>query len=396
MMYSIIAEPIDTLFFRDGSPFNASENPFLKSMFPPSPHTGYGFSRAVLLLNACKHLESYIRNGCESCEFEDDCPITDVVGDPSRRDGTLQVKGPYVYQSERLFALPQDLTFEKDRTLPKSVRPAFVPDSSVRTDLGAIRLPSVIEGHSFLDEANDYLIPESALIRYLRNEKVEYSTLGRLRTEGKDGKSLVYGENRTGIAIDRSSGTSLEEHLYTIEMLRLGRGVSLWTGVEGLSGSIQEPTSQMTARLGGEAKRVTVQIMDGKSLPDPDVTDQIAETGRLKILLLQHADFGGSWHPPDFEETDRNGRTEWVGTLKGVDMTLVSAKTDKPIHIGGWDTAANRPRPLDALVPAGSVYYMEIDGDLAAKAVEVIHDQHIGLKTNLGFGHVAIGVWSNE
>jgi CRISPR/Cas system CMR-associated protein Cmr3 (group 5 of RAMP superfamily) len=64
MGYAIVARPIDTLFFRDGAPFNAGETGFIKSIFPPTPQTGYGFSRAALLNAFCKRMVEYIKHGC--------------------------------------------------------------------------------------------------------------------------------------------------------------------------------------------------------------------------------------------------------------------------------------------------------------------------------------------
>ncbi|MBD3159182.1 MAG: hypothetical protein GF309_10375 [Candidatus Lokiarchaeota archaeon] len=122
----------------------------------------------------------------------------------------------------------------------------------------------------------------------------------------------------------------------------------------------------------------------------------MASSGRLKIMLLQHADFGGRWYPPGMTRKEGEENVSWEGEVNGVEMTLISAMTGKPVYFGGWDTAKGRPRPLEPLVPAGSVFYFEIDGNLAQKAMDAIHDQHIGQKTNLGFGHAAIGVWSNE
>lgn len=396
MSYSIIADPIDTLFFRDGSPFNAGESPYLKSLFPPSPHTGFGFSRAVVLILMCKNLDSYISGGCNSCDFQKQCPIAEAVGDPSKRNGTLHVQGLYLYGEERYLAAPRDLVVSKEDSPPDTATPAHVPGETVLSDLGNVRFPTAIEGSKFMDDIDDHLIPESLLKSYLQNDTIEYSKLERLRGGESGENPLVYGEDRTGIAIDKTTGASREEHLYSIEMIRLRRGIQLWGGITGLEQGIELPTQPTTARLGGEGKRVKVRLTDGMSLPDPDVTDAIAKSGRLKILLLQHADFGGRWYPRSIERKKDGEGACWQGEINGIDMTLVSAMTGKPVYFGGWDTAKGKPRPLDPLVPAGSVYYFEIDGSLAEEAMDALHDQHIGRKTNLGFGHAAIGVWSNE
>ncbi|MBD3157442.1 MAG: hypothetical protein GF309_01515, partial [Candidatus Lokiarchaeota archaeon] len=347
MSYSIFADPIDTLFFRDGSPFNAGESPYLESIFPPSPHTGFGFSRAVVLILMCKNLDTYIKGGCNGCEFQEDCPITDAVGDPSKRDGTLSVKGLYLFGEERFFPAPRDLVVEKDVSSPKEATPAYVPNTPVQSDLGHVRLPSAKEGSQFLDDVGDHLVPESVLGRYLQNEPIDYSQLKRLRNDESEKKPMIYGEGRTGIAVNESTGASLEKHLYSIEMIRLRKGMQLWSGISGLKKGIDLPTKTTTARLGGESKRVRVNLAEGLDLAEPSITDEIASSGRLKIMLLQHADFDGQWYPPCMTRKEGDENVSWDGEVNGVQMTLVSAMTGKPVYFGGWDTAKGRPRPLE-------------------------------------------------
>ncbi len=48
-MEKLIFEPLDTLFFRDGRPFNQGEgNGGVESLFPPSPTTLVGAARVAL------------------------------------------------------------------------------------------------------------------------------------------------------------------------------------------------------------------------------------------------------------------------------------------------------------------------------------------------------------
>lgn len=394
--YSLKADPIDTLFFRGGFSYRAGETSHLKSIFPPTPHTGYGFSRAVLLEIFCDNLLQYIRGSCDGCSSKSNCPITDAVGEPSLRNGTLSMKGPYVFKEERLFAIPLDLTHNKAENSSDRLVPAHVPNLSILTDMGYARFPCAGANHAFLKLHQNFMISESDLISYLESNKTSRSRLMPLISQSDDIESLIYPETHTGIAWDSKSHTSLREHLYTIEKIRLHQGVCLWMGLDGFSEKLDLPTERLTARLGGEGKRAAVEIEKGRSLAIPDISDNLSRFGRLKILLLQHADFEGKWHPPSFEKVEDENGVYWTGDLNGVPMKLISAVTGKPVYIGGWDTAKGKPRPLKPLVPAGSVYYMQIEGGHADEAINAIHDKHIGLKTKLGFGHTTIGVWSNE
>ncbi len=395
MSFSIIAQPLDTLFFRGGIPFHAGESSHVTSIFPPNPNTGYGFSRAVLLELFCKKLGVYIKKGCNGCPHMDSCHISAAVGDPSKRDGSLRVKGPYIHITERFFALPCDVTWTKSNDTSQEIRPAILPDDAVPTDLGYVRFPIPRKEFGFPKGTGDYLLSESDLVSYLRDESIAHSKL-RVQSGENGLEPILSTERHIGIALERTSRTAKDEHLYSIETIRVHDGVTLWTGIEGLPPDLHLPKDRIVARLGGEGKRVAVELTGSTKLPDPNITHIISESGRFKILLLQHTDFGGSWIPPGFKQSERDGKVVWTGVLNKVEMTLVSAKFSKPIYIGGWDTAKNRPRPLEPHLPAGSVLYMEVGNNVAEEVVSAIHDNHIGLKTEFGFGHSAIGVWSNE
>lgn len=74
------------------------------------------------------------------------------------------------------------------------------------------------------------------------------------------------------------------------------------------------------------------------------------------------------------------------------DVRIVSACVGKPQKIGGWNMAANAPRPLTCYIPAGSVYFCQApEGEITN--IKQMHRQKIGLKTEYGFGHVLIGIW---
>lgn len=391
MTWSVLVEPLDTLFFREGTPFHASESLYIPSIFPPTPQTGYGFSRALLLTHYCLQLPVYIKNGCENCTEISKCCIKSIVGSPTLRDGSLCIKGPYIYKGERLFPAPLDLTHKNE-----FVNPAILHTDSIITDLGNTRFIASRSDYQFMKGLDDLFISESALLAYLHDEEFPKSNLYGIRKKNGENLPLVYSEPYVGIAIDTKTRSSKDNHLYNIERLRLGNEVNLWFEIGGILADFEIPKEKAILRLGGEGKQAIATVKPGICLDSIGIVDKLAKTGYMKLVLLQHADFGGNWYPPNFTRKEHNGQIIWVGEINGISMNMISACVGKPVYIGGWDISKGKPRTLEPQVPAGSIFYMKIDPTDSTKAVNTIHDQHIGLKTNLGFGHTAVGVWNNE
>ena len=131
------------------------------------------------------------------------------------------------------------------------------------------------------------------------------------------------------------------------------------------------------------------------SLPvPPTVEASLRATGRFRMLLLQPADFAGSWLPSGFTDTKIDGTTYWRGTLDGVALRIVVSCGGPPTAIGGWDIVKREAKALRWCVPAGTVYYCELEtGSDAQRILQQFHDQKLGVNAPMGFGHVVIGAW---
>lgn len=56
--------------------------------------------------------------------------------------------------------------------------------------------------------------------------------------------------------------------------------------------------------------------------------------------------------------------------------------------------AAHQPRAVQSLIPAGSVFYCEIDDADTQTAINALHNIQIGKDQHLGRGHIAVGLWN--
>jgi CRISPR-associated protein Cmr3 len=182
--------------------------------------------------------------------------------------------------------------------------------------------------------------------------------------------------------------------LYSIEPIRLRDGVSLGVRIAGALDPLLTQVSG-TCRLGGEGRIVEISPHHERALSLPPTAEAaLRATGRFRLLLLQPADFAGSWLPAGFTATERNGTTCWRGTLDGVTLRIVVSCGGPPVAIGGWDMVKRESKALRWCVPAGTVYYCELEiGSDVPRVLQQFHDQKLGVNAQMGFGHVVIGAW---
>ncbi len=393
-------QAFDTLFFRDGSPFNAGESVMLTSMFPPASPTAYGLVRAALVEVYCKEIKRYVYRGCRDCPHHGTCTLRSVVGDPSQRDGTLVVRGPFVtVDGTTYYPAPVDLTCDAGNAGDK-VYPGSVTTDTIASDLGDMRLPTPGTGRVYAKTHDTHLLSSRGLQEYLAGRAVQQDDLIPIEMSNTESKgSVVARETRTGIAVDPRSWTSLEKHLYWLQVVRPMENVTLTVWVDGTSVNGQEhtiPEEGVLLRFGGEGHMVNI-MPDRETrqlVPEPCTGGATTKDGRFRLVLLQDADFDGSWRPPELERhaTEETGTITYRGRLRGLDVELVSAAVGRARYVGGWDTARRRPRDVAPLVPAGSVYYFESDAPFET-VVERLHNSSVGNNTNTGLGHCVVGVW---
>jgi len=386
---------VDTLFFRGPQPFVAGESVFVQSLFPPTPRTMQGMVRSALLEAHGVNYHAFKRGTCDVCEPEEQCAVMDVVGSPGAV-GTLDLLGPYLLRDrdgrpERLYPIPGDLRIAATGGVFR-----LSPGPSVLCDAGLVRLPW---GGPTRDRDLDRLpvqswITESGLATYLAGGLPQ-------QDEFACDDELLDGEPRVGLARDPATRAAREGLLYTIEPLRPRAGVRLGLRIAaGSNAAHLLSTISGLRRIGGEGRlaelRELTEDAGSPFLPPSDAgIEAIAATARLRMVLLQPADFEGSWLPRDFtEQTDDAGVVTWHGTIHGIGLTIFLSSGGSPSAIGGWNLAEEQPFALRPCVPAGTVYYCEVDQPFdAGDVVKALHNAKIGVDAAFGFGQIAVGAW---
>ena len=383
-------EPFDTLFFRESRPLDTISGTELSSLFPPPARTVVGAIRSLIGENRQINGERrpiVWKNYLESDEYQN---IRDEIGGANDDDfGQLELQGPFLIRKEqRLYPVPLSL-MEKDNHFY-----CLQIGKQVHCDLGEkVRLPKLakeVKGAKPLDKA---WLTKCGLKKVLCGELPHCSEVIRQ-------SELFKYESRLGIVRDRQTRATQEGLLYQTQQLRLCcEDIKIGAIVKGISADLQPNTKQVT-RFGGEGRLASVEITD--ELP-PTVTPE-NHSQNLFLMLLTPAYLGwkkDNWLPaPNFQRDESGECTVWKGKINGVALKIISAVLGKPIREGGWNLRKHCPRPLKSLVPAGSVWFCQVEGNLD-NAIKGLNGYHIhdgtesGYKEaqGLGRGELIVGIW---
>ena len=363
--------PIDTWFFRDGTPFSAGSAPQedVQAFFPPHPATVVGALRAALARG--RGWDGQGRWPEELCA---------VLGDGPTDLGTLAVDGPFVLRDgQPLFRAPRHLVGTASDSGAWEPKALLRPGQPVQCDLGdSVRLPMLPETDSDwakVKVGEDVWLSANGLCAVLRGELPQQETTFLSRR-------LWSHEPRIGLKRDASTRTAEEGMLYSTGHVRLESGVSLGLRVAGLPEAWQLPSGTLVP-LGGESRLAECAPWEG----DLPVCVRPQASRRLALIALSPLDLA-----PDI----CRGRTS-LPLLDGLgEAQVVSACLGRPQRVGGWDSLVRRPLPMKSILPPGSVLFCELPevpdaGDAMTQGL-----LQIGERTKWGFGLVAVGRWPNE
>jgi CRISPR-associated protein Cmr3 len=372
-----LLRPTDTLFFRDGQPFNQEDEGMaaVHSLFPPSPSVLVGAFRAAV---ARSHgwQEGRERSWTEA---KNGTELKDLLGD-GQNLGQLAFGPPVLLREaedgwQRLYPAPQHLVEGRDEEGCKQL--AFLrPDEqrSLMSDQGA---------------AVAYPAPTNKKLSGLKPLAGRWLTPAGMtavlagRRPGADDileeEALLGREFRVGLGRDPASRTAREGQLYAATHIRPidgGRGrkaVALGLEVEGL------PDDKLPKGLhpvGRFQRTVSIEPggWQGAAAPSPSTEYLVVLTAPLRLPACD------GWRKPGVAPF-------------GLPGELVGACLDRPVMIGGWDGVGSRPLAMRAHLPAGSVLFLSAGrGEIAAAPPPSV----LGEDTKWGFGQCLIGAWPTK
>lgn len=221
---------------------------------------------------------------------------------------------------------------------------------------------------------------------------------------GHDGPQV---DRRVHVAIDPGTFTGIDSALF------LTRGLTFWHqpqtdmrgGGAGGGGGLSQTSklalavdvanlNELTiaeglAYLGGERRLMAWQQPLGLQLPDRPsaLTSKVTERiGYYRLILLTPAYFEAGWQPAHFGQT------------ADTTVTLQAAAVGKPVVVSGWDFELGQPKASRRLAPAGSVYFVKVEGDVQQWVQDrwlqsLSDDEELA---RVGFGLTAVGLWDGK
>jgi CRISPR-associated protein Cmr3 len=372
-MIGIRMEPVDTLFFRDGTPFSSgsASQVDVGGVFPPHPASMVGSIRAALA-----RLKGWTGSGRWPQELDE------TIGDADDL-GKISLAGPFLLRGDQpLFPVPRHLLGSSEGGAWRP-RVFLRPGAPVICDLGdAFRLPSLPQRSSSAEIADlktgdGWWLTRAGLEAVLRDEIPQPA-------EVVSGKDLWSEERRIGLERDKGTRASLAGMLYSTRHVRLRRGIALGIRISGLPETWPVPFGQLVT-LGGEGRLIECSEWRG----DPVIGMPLEAIGcRRKMVIV-------ALSPLDLETAVYLGSKALPGLGNA---RIVSACLGRQQRIGGWDSLTRRPLPLRSVLAAGSVLFCELSEPENLSAVVATHDgvPRIGERQLWGFGMVALGTWSEE
>jgi CRISPR-associated protein Cmr3 len=64
---------------------------------------------------------------------------------------------------------------------------------------------------------------------------------------------------------------------------------------------------------------------------------------------------------PGFIKKEAPATTLWHGRINGIDLVLHCAVIGKVLREGGWDMRKAQPKPVQSLIPAGCIFWLNLN-----------------------------------
>lgn len=200
-------------------------------------------------------------------------------------------------------------------------------------------------------------------------------------------------EERTHVAISPETGSAEDSRLFTTLGVRFAKDTVIAARLA--VGTEDEVPERDIAALGGDRRPAFVRW--GQNQVDWPKPPEKLEPGRgLRLFLISPAIFDAGWLPTWLEKT-RDGNFQKVpGTDVRLRLRSACVPRWQPGH--GWDMTIGKdgaPKPMRKLVPAGAVYFVEVDGD-REEAMKTLWNRSLcenDQDRRDGLGRVLAGNW---
>lgn len=364
-MNTVLLEPQDTLFFRDGIPMSAGQGRGAGCRLP-FPNTLHEAVRAALLTRSGTRIEGRIPGRSTGSDRQGKWQTPTSTSDERLISSTafqsLQTVGPLPFHTGcgTLWPMPLDLARDAESRWHILQLLAY-PSQHDNVPLEAIAVSPVGPEKK---RPSGWWTTEQ-LSQYLAGE---VHNLGEPFLTSK----LWQEEYRVGVTIDPARQSAEDGQLFSGTYLRPAKETRFIAGIQLKNpkpGEDEALAALDHILLGGDRRMVRLSketTLQAPAKPDYQGDGPVL----LKWMLVTPAVFAHGWLPGWLKDTQGN-RPPGDACLKDLPARcrLVSICLGKPDTIGGWDIAANSPKPTQFAVPAGSVYYFLCENAAAANAL---------------------------
>jgi CRISPR-associated protein Cmr3 len=368
---------IDPLLFRDGRPFSNEPGAFnARTLATPWPGTIAGFLRTRI-------------GNKEPGEWE-------WNQDKANKMRKIEIAGPILKLNNSLvFHAPADALIYKD----KSDNPKVM---CLRPRKDAMRATDIPDGIQPLDIKED-VKPETDY-NFWESQDMEEWLLYPSGDNFSVPQNTVRGlprEERVHVEISDEMGTSQEGRLFSAQFLSFEKHKweqfqkkqkDKWSLIAKVNSENGNPIG--VGQLGGENRSAAVEAGEESDWPacPEELKTTFSSANRVKMILATPAIFAGGWKPGWLDGYSN----ELPPALKGCKLKLIAAAVKRREPVSGWDYLHKQPKPVQWMVPAGSVYFFEIEGSPGFPVdqawLQPVSDNPLDRAD--GFGLALWGIWN--
>ncbi len=359
----LFIEPTEPLLFRTGRPFDAGENNFAETLFPPTPETLQGAIRAAIAV----HWDT-TKTIAENFHQEE---LVQLIGDRTRY-GRFRITGISLGRRsrknntdgnvERLYPMPAHVLQEEDGVKRQARLEPKSKEDGIYTNL---------------PDDKQLLYPDKKLDDKLDKSKrwlTEHGLHKALLTKEDLAKEDIVKSNeiytvepRLGIGMNNTTKTTEEGLLYQVQMIRMNHLMehpyvygfivdirlaqssdNVITYPENFTDDVQTQEllklpNQGWVILGGERRAARFEIIKPSEDEQHNGLEQL-QRGNL-LYLATPAAFARGWQP-----------RAWIDWAEPIAVAI-----DRYQPVGGWlltpGSSGGDQKPIRRCVPAGSIYF---------------------------------------
>lgn len=383
--------PTDSLFVRGNLAFGDSGE-HGSSLMPPPPSLFAGAFRSALLGKDTDQLTAFLTSGrCSNPALAQCLGTPEAPGDFCITWLSLAGDPGAGAAPEPIFPLPADLLMlGKNFASLEPRAPAAGVQSAGNLPLRATLVSPKQEK------------PQGGV--FLRSRGLNQHLQGHCPTmpDSLGSKHLYQRDPRLGIGLNADARTAEEGQIYTTEGFAFSpkddktpstfASTGFLVGIQGVADVMPH---EGVLRLGGDGRSAHYRKV---SFNAPTVANITGSKARFRLLLQTPALFPQGWLPGGVTEHDGGYRLEGNGFA----ARLACAALGRREIVSGWDLYQWKPKPAQAAVPAGSVYWLdEFTGDadkLAAWVARGLWPDNLDslhqMRRAEGYNRALLGAWN--